>query len=87
MRSLSKVGVAADERLIYLLDLAMSTNKIGTVRRVTKLIGCGIESIALMPQLRTLIMNISATSCKARHNKCKGIFFHGYALRKATWRE
>lgn len=66
--------------MLDLLDLALSADAASTVRRVRELIGSGIEPMALMSQLATLIMDILAGSCKAGDNKHKGIFFHRHAL-------
>lgn len=74
------VGVVSDEKLLDLLDLALSADAASTVRRVRELIGSGIEPMALMSQMATLIMDILAGSCKAGDNKHKGIFFHRHAL-------
>jgi DNA polymerase III subunit gamma/tau len=74
------VGVVSDEKLLDLLDLALSADAASTVRRVREFIGSGIEPMALMSQLATLIMDILAGSCKAGDSKHKGIFFHRHAL-------
>lgn len=74
------VGVVSDEKLLDLLELALSADTARTVRRTRELIDSGIEPMTLMSQLATLIMDILAGSYKFGNTKCKGIFFHRHAL-------
>ncbi|KAH9287616.1 hypothetical protein KI387_031733, partial [Taxus chinensis] len=74
------VGVVSDEKLLDLLELALSADTVRTVRRTRELIDSGIEPMTLMSQLATLIMDILAGSYKFGDIKCKGIFFHRHAL-------
>ncbi|KAH9330643.1 hypothetical protein KI387_002751, partial [Taxus chinensis] len=74
------VGVVSDEKLLDLLDLALSADAASTVRKARDLIGSGIEPMVLMSQLANLIMDILAGSCKTGDKKHKGIFFHRHAL-------
>ncbi|XP_057834268.2 protein STICHEL isoform X2 [Cryptomeria japonica] len=74
------VGVVSDEKLLDLLELALSADTARTVRRTRELIDSGIEPMTLMSQLATLIMDILAGSYKFGDIKCKGIFFHRHAL-------
>ena len=72
MGYLSKVGLVSDKKLLDLLDLALSVDATNTIRRVRKLIGSGIESMALMSQLATLIMD-SVTGSIGQGPTNKGI--------------
>ena len=81
MGYLSKVGLVSDKKLLDLLDLSLSVDATNTIRRVRKLIGSGIESMALMSQLATLIMDSVTGSCRAGANK-QGNFFRRPALTK-----
>lgn len=52
-----QVGVVPGEKLLELLEIAMSSNTAETVKRSRELIDSGIDPIALMSQLAGLIMD------------------------------
>lgn len=54
------VGVVSDEKLLELLELAMSSNTAETVKRARELMDSGVDPIVLMSQLASLIMDIIA---------------------------
>ncbi|KAJ8572705.1 hypothetical protein K7X08_009216 [Anisodus acutangulus] len=54
------VGVVSDEKLLELLELAMSSDTAETVKRARGLLDSGVDPIVLMSQLATLIMDIIA---------------------------
>ncbi|KAJ8529706.1 hypothetical protein K7X08_036541 [Anisodus acutangulus] len=54
------VGVVSDEKLLELLELAMSSDTAETVKRARELLDSGVDPIVLMSQLATLIMDIIA---------------------------
>nr|KAJ0215355.1 hypothetical protein LSAT_V11C300127750 [Lactuca sativa] len=54
------VGVVSDENLLELLELAMSSNTAETVKRARELMELGVDSMDLMSQMATLIMDIFA---------------------------
>lgn len=54
------VGVVSDEKLLELLELAMSSNTAETVKRARELMELGVDPMALMSQMATLIMDIIA---------------------------
>ncbi|XP_042433279.1 protein STICHEL-like [Zingiber officinale] len=54
------VGVVSDDKLLDLLEIAMSSNNAETVKRSRELLDSGIDPIALMSQLAGLIMDIIA---------------------------
>ncbi|XP_021910814.1 protein STICHEL-like, partial [Carica papaya] len=56
------VGVVSDEKLLELLELALSSDTAETVKRARELMDSGIEPIVLMSQLASLIMDIIAGS-------------------------
>ncbi|XP_073025363.1 LOW QUALITY PROTEIN: protein STICHEL [Primulina eburnea] len=65
------VGVVSDEKLLELLELAMSSNATETVIRARELMDSGVDPIALMSQMATLIVDIIAgtyPTLDARHN-------------------
>ncbi|XP_051132755.1 protein STICHEL-like 1 [Andrographis paniculata] len=54
------IGVVSDEKLLDLLELAMSSNATETVIRARELLDSGVDPIVLMSQLATLIVDIIA---------------------------
>ncbi|XP_027156842.1 protein STICHEL [Coffea eugenioides] len=52
------VGVISDEKLLELLELAMSSDTAETVKRGRDLMDSGVDPIVLMSQMATLIMDI-----------------------------
>lgn len=54
------VGVVSDEKLLELLELAMSSNTAETVKRARELMDLGVDPMVLMSQMATLIMDIIA---------------------------
>lgn len=71
------MGVVSDEKLLDLLELAMSSNATETVIRARELMDSGVDPIVLISQLVTLIVDIIAgtyPSVDAKHNNS---FFGG----------
>ncbi|XP_057822360.1 protein STICHEL-like 3 isoform X1 [Cryptomeria japonica] len=58
------VGLIPDDRLVDLLDLALSADTVNTVKSLRELMEAGVEPLALMSQLATLITDILAGSYK-----------------------
>ncbi|XP_020230658.1 protein STICHEL [Cajanus cajan] len=56
------VGVVSDEKLLELLELAMSSDTVETVKRARELMDSGVDPMVLMSQLAGLIMDIIAGS-------------------------
>ncbi|XP_011092245.1 protein STICHEL isoform X1 [Sesamum indicum] len=54
------IGVVSDEKLLDLLELAMSSNATETVIRARELMDSGVDPIVLMSQMATLIVDIIA---------------------------
>jgi DNA polymerase III gamma/tau subunit len=54
------VGVVSDEKLLELLELAMSSDTAETVKRARELMDSGVDPLVLMSQLASLIMDIIA---------------------------
>ncbi|PHU14935.1 hypothetical protein BC332_16140 [Capsicum chinense] len=52
--------MVTDEKLLELLELVMLSDTAETVKRARKLLDLGVDSIILMSQLATLIMDIIA---------------------------
>jgi len=57
-----QVGVVPDEKLLELLELAMSSNTAETVKRARELMDSGVDPLVLMSQMASLIMDIIAGS-------------------------
>lgn len=58
------VGVVSDEKLLDLLELAMSSNTAETVKRAREFLDSGVDPLVLMSQLASLIMDIIAGTYK-----------------------
>ncbi|KAL4556415.1 hypothetical protein LXL04_039066 [Taraxacum kok-saghyz] len=54
------VGVVSDDKLLELLELAMSSNTAETVKRAREVMEMGVDPMVLMSQMATLIMDIIA---------------------------
>ncbi|PKA56853.1 hypothetical protein AXF42_Ash002156 [Apostasia shenzhenica] len=54
------VGLVSDERLVDLLDAALSADTVNTIKSLREIIETGVEPLALMSQLATLITDILA---------------------------
>lgn len=55
-----QVGLISDEKLVDLLDLAMSADTVNTVKNLREIMETGVEPLALMSQLATVITDILA---------------------------
>ncbi|KAF6139650.1 hypothetical protein GIB67_033654 [Kingdonia uniflora] len=77
------VGVVSDEKLLDLLELALSSDTAETVKRARDLMDSGVEPMALMSQLAGLIMDIIAGTYQLVDSKCSGSFFGGRSLSEA----
>jgi len=74
---LKQVGVVSDEKLLELLELAMSSDTAETVKRSRELMDSGVDPMVLMSQLAGLIMDIIAGSYAVVDTKPDGSFFGG----------
>ena len=72
-----QVGVVSDEKLLELLELAMSSETAETVKRARELINSGVDPMVLMTQLASLIMDIIAGSYNVIDAKPGDSFFGG----------
>ncbi|WVZ88957.1 hypothetical protein U9M48_035424 [Paspalum notatum var. saurae] len=78
------VGVVSEEKLLDLLEIAMSSDTSETVKRSRELMDSGIDPVALMSQLAGLIMDIIAGTYKlADSNCCNGSAVGGRSLTDA----
>ncbi|KAL5989779.1 hypothetical protein ACLOJK_010673 [Asimina triloba] len=56
------VGLISDDKLVDLLDLALSADTVNTVKNLREIMEAGVEPLALMSQLATIITDILAGS-------------------------
>lgn len=72
-----QVGVVSDEKLLELLELALSSDTAETVKKARELLDLGADPIAMMSQLASLIMDIIAGAYKALDDKYSDAFLDG----------
>ncbi|KAI4298893.1 hypothetical protein L6164_032406 [Bauhinia variegata] len=77
------VGVVSDEKLLELLELAMSSDTAETVKRSRELMDSGVDPMILMSQLASLIMDIIAGSYTVVDAKPGDSFFGGRSLNES----
>ncbi|TKY53860.1 STICHEL protein [Spatholobus suberectus] len=77
------VGVVSDEKLLELLELAMSSDTVETVKRARELMDSGVDPMVLMSQLAGLIMDIIAGSYTVIDTKPDDSFFGGRSLNES----
>uniref|UniRef100_A0A1J3EU47 Protein STICHEL n=1 Tax=Noccaea caerulescens TaxID=107243 RepID=A0A1J3EU47_NOCCA len=77
------VGVVSDEKLLELLELALSSDTAETVKRARELLDLGADPIVLMSQLASLIMDIIAGTYKVVDEKYSDAFLDGRKLTEA----
>ncbi|KAK9062947.1 hypothetical protein SSX86_016817 [Deinandra increscens subsp. villosa] len=69
------VGLISDDRLVDLLDLALSADTVNTVKNLREIMESGVEPLALMSQLATVVTDILAGSYKFMKERSKRKFF------------
>ncbi|XP_010514020.1 PREDICTED: protein STICHEL-like isoform X3 [Camelina sativa] len=77
------VGVVSDEKLLELLELALTSDTAETVKRARELLDLGADPIVLMSQLASLIMDIIAGTYKVVDQKYSNAFLDGRNLTEA----
>ncbi|KAF8084622.1 hypothetical protein N665_0710s0030 [Sinapis alba] len=76
------VGLVSDEKLVDLLDLALSADTVNTVKNLRMIMETGVEPLALMSQLATVITDILAGSYDFAKDQHKRKFFRQQPLCK-----
>ncbi|KAG8385396.1 hypothetical protein BUALT_Bualt03G0038700 [Buddleja alternifolia] len=76
------VGLISDEKLVDLLDLALSADTVNTVKNLRDIMESGVEPLALMSQLATVITDILAGSYDIMKERPRRKFFRRQALSK-----
>ncbi|XP_077227309.1 AAA-type ATPase family protein [Tasmannia lanceolata] len=76
------VGLISDEKLVDLLDLALSADTVNTVKNLREIMEAGVEPLALMSQLATIITDILAGSYEFTTERLRRKFFRRPLLSK-----
>ncbi|WOG86573.1 hypothetical protein DCAR_0205788 [Daucus carota subsp. sativus] len=76
------VGLVSDEKLVDLLDLAFSADTVNTVKNLREIMESGVEPLALMSQLATVITDILAGSYDIMKGRLRRKFFRRQPLSK-----
>lgn len=75
-----QVGVVSEEKLLELLELAMSSDTAETVKRARELMDSGVDPMVLMSQLASLIMDIIAGTYTIGGRSCEYYPFHFFMV-------
>ncbi|KAL5096940.1 hypothetical protein RYX36_001267 [Vicia faba] len=76
------VGLISDEKLVDLLDLALSADTVNTVKNLRVIMEAGVEPLALMSQLATVITDILAGTYDFAKERRRRKFFRRQPLSK-----
>ncbi|CAL4947596.1 unnamed protein product [Urochloa decumbens] len=76
------VGLVSDDKLVDLLDLALSADTVNTVKTLRDITETGVEPLALMSQLATIITDILAGSYAFTRDRPRRKFFKRPSLSK-----
>ncbi|KAL8103573.1 hypothetical protein AgCh_027955 [Apium graveolens] len=76
------VGLVSDEKLVDLLDLAFSADTVNIVKNLREIMESGVEPLALMSQLATVITDILAGSYDIMKGRFRRKFFRRQPLSK-----
>ncbi|KAJ8484519.1 hypothetical protein OPV22_017004 [Ensete ventricosum] len=76
------VGLVSDEKLVDLLDLALSADTVNTVKSLREIMETGVDPLALMSQLATTITDILAGSYVFTRERLRRKFFRQQILSK-----
>ncbi|KAK6917726.1 DNA polymerase III, gamma subunit, domain III, partial [Dillenia turbinata] len=76
------VGLVCDEKLVDLLDLALSADTVNTVKNLREIMETGVEPLALMSQLATVTTDILAGTYDFTKEKSTRKFFRRQTLSK-----
>ncbi|KAK9714512.1 hypothetical protein RND81_06G100100 [Saponaria officinalis] len=76
------VGLISDDKLVDLLDLALSADTVNTVKNLREIMESGVEPLALMSQLATVITDILAGTYDFAKERRRRKFFRRQPLSK-----
>ncbi|KAI7753722.1 hypothetical protein M8C21_023347 [Ambrosia artemisiifolia] len=74
------VGLISDDKLVDLLDFALSADTVNTVKHLREIMESGIEPLALMSQLATVVTDVLAGSYNFMIGRPKRKFFRQQAF-------
>ncbi|XP_024028157.1 protein STICHEL-like 4 [Morus notabilis] len=77
-----EVGLISDEKLVDLLDLALSADTVNTVKNLRVIMETGVEPLGLMSQLATIITDLLAGSYDYTRERPRRKFFRHHPLSK-----
>lgn len=84
VRSILQVGLISDEKLVDLLDLALSADTVNTVKNLRVIMETGVEPLALMSQLATVITDILAGTYDFTRERRRRKFFRRHPCKSTT---
>ncbi|KAK8949012.1 hypothetical protein KSP39_PZI005726 [Platanthera zijinensis] len=76
------VGLVSDEKLVDLLDVALSADTVNTIKSLREITEAGVEPLSLMSQLATVITDILAGSYIFTRERLRRNFFRRPTLSK-----
>lgn len=76
------VGLISDEKLVDLLDFALSADTVNTVKNLREIMESGVEPLALMSQLATVITDVLAGTYNFKQERRRRKFFRRQPLSK-----
>lgn len=76
------VGLISDEKLVDLLDYALSADTVNTVKNLREIMESGVEPLALMSQLATVITDLLAGTYNFTKERRRRKFFRRQPLLK-----
>lgn len=76
-----QIGIASDDELLDLLDLALSSDTSKTVLRARELMRSKIDPMQLTSQLANLIMDILAGTCQEGSSEARRNFFRKHTCK------
>ncbi|KAJ6819518.1 protein STICHEL-like 4 [Iris pallida] len=76
------VGLVSDEKLVDLLDLALSADTVNTVKNLREIMETGVEPLALISQLATIITDVLAGTYVFTREKLRRKYFRHSTLSK-----
>lgn len=82
-----QVGLISDEKLVDLLDLALSADTVNTVKNLRVIMETGVEPLGLMSQLATIITDILAGSYDYTRERPRRKFFRHHPCESKRFTE
>lgn len=77
-----QVGLISDEKLVDLLDLALSADTVNTVKNLRVIMETGVDPLGLMSQLATIITDVLAGSYDFTRGRPRRKFFRNQPCKR-----